>query len=102
MVTPWHPSTHRHHAQRDAITPNEEWIVSPHPRVPHLYVASGGSFHAWKFLPIVGKYVVRMVQGALAPAQADRWAWDSARPPKNYPYFPRRDLKDITGYQLSA
>jgi sarcosine oxidase / L-pipecolate oxidase len=41
-----------------------------------LYVAGGGSFHGWKFLPVIGDYIVDMLQGTLATEYADRWAWD--------------------------
>lgn len=49
----------------DPITPNQDFIICPHPHSKNLYIASGGSFHAWKFLPILGKYVVAMLQGEL-------------------------------------
>lgn len=45
---------------RDAITPNQNFIIS----------------HGYKFLPIIGKYVVRMLDGTLEKEAADRWAWD--------------------------
>ncbi|RAL58929.1 hypothetical protein DID88_009220 [Monilinia fructigena] len=38
----------------DGITPNQDFIISPHPRCQNLYIATGGSFHGWKFLPIIG------------------------------------------------
>lgn len=50
---------------REAITPNEDWAISSHPHVSHLYVASGGSFYAWKFSPTIGKYVSQMMRGEL-------------------------------------
>ncbi len=41
-------------------------------------MATGGSFHGWKFLPVIGKYVVRMLEGSLGKTLAARWAWDGA------------------------
>ena len=89
---------------RDAVTPNQDWIISAHPRCKGLYIAAGGSFHSWKFMPILGHYVVQMLQGKLDEEPASRWAWDRSNDGGAMPeYFPRRDLKDIPGYiQLSS
>jgi len=92
-------STHRTLC-RDAITPTQDWIISPHPRAPGLYVATGGSFHAWKFLPNIGRYVVQMLKGELREDYARRWSWDRAGDGGGNceSYIPARDLKDIHGY----
>ncbi|PGH08396.1 hypothetical protein GX51_01222 [Blastomyces parvus] len=83
----------------DAITPNQDWIISPHPHVQNLYIVAGGSFHAWKFLPNVGKYVVQMIDGQLGDEFAKRWAWDRSDEGGNCAnYIPTRDLKDVLGY----
>ncbi|KAG6036658.1 hypothetical protein E4U41_005566 [Claviceps citrina] len=60
----------------DASTPTHDFLITPHPHCQGLYVATGGSFHGWKFLPVIGEYVADMMQGSLAPEFADRWAWD--------------------------
>lgn len=84
---------------RDAITPNQDWVISPHPHVPDLYIIGGGSFHAWKFLPNIGKYVVQMINGELREEMMKRWAWDRSDEGGNcITYLPSRDLKDIPGY----
>ncbi|KIW35046.1 uncharacterized protein PV07_01772 [Cladophialophora immunda] len=80
----------------DAVTPNQDWIISPHPACKGLYIAGGGSFHSWKFLPTIGKYVTRMLKGELTSEQAEKWAWDR----KNegaacVMYIPQNDLKDF-------
>ncbi|KAI5866133.1 sarcosine oxidase [Durotheca rogersii] len=82
----------------DLSTPDEEWIISPHPAAGSLYVATGGSFHAFKFLPIIGKYVVQMIEGTLPEEYARRWAWDRKITPIRTPYMPRGDLSDVPGY----
>lgn len=61
---------------RDASTPTHDFLITPHPHSRGLYVATGGSFHGWKFLPVIGDYVADMMQGKLEPDFADRWAWD--------------------------
>jgi sarcosine oxidase / L-pipecolate oxidase len=87
---------------RDAITPNQDWIISPHVNVPNLYIAGGGSFHAWKFLPNIGKYVVQMLRGELEDVLAERWAWDRSDEGNNCAnYIPTRDLKNVPGYSRS-
>ncbi|KAL6361822.1 hypothetical protein LRP88_05298 [Fusarium phalaenopsidis] len=60
----------------DASTPTHDFLISPHPHCDNLYLATGGSFHGWKFLPVIGDYVVDMLQGTLDSDFADRWAWD--------------------------
>ncbi|KAF2663145.1 sarcosine oxidase [Microthyrium microscopicum] len=81
----------------DVVTKNQGWIISPHDACENLYVAAGGSFHAWKFLPILGEYVVAMLDGTLDEESVNRWSWysiaDSAGACESY--APRRDLKDI-------
>ncbi|KAK0631247.1 FAD dependent oxidoreductase [Immersiella caudata] len=66
----------------DAVTPSEDFIISPHSAAAGLYVATCGSFHGFKFLPVLGKYVVEMLEGRLDPALQKKWAWDSEQPPK--------------------
>ncbi|OHE90952.1 FAD dependent oxidoreductase [Colletotrichum orchidophilum] len=60
----------------DATTPGHDFLISPHSRCKNLYIATGGSFHAWKFFPVIGEYVVKMMHGKLEPEYADMWAWD--------------------------
>ncbi|KAI1140900.1 FAD dependent oxidoreductase [Hypoxylon sp. FL0543] len=60
----------------DALTPSDDFIISPHPASRGLYVATCGTFHGFKFFPILGKYVVRMLEGTLEPELQARWAWD--------------------------
>ncbi|KAJ8127798.1 hypothetical protein O1611_g5837 [Lasiodiplodia mahajangana] len=80
----------------DAVTPNQDWVISPHPACKGLYIAGGGSFHAWKFLPIIGKYVTQMLKGQLIAEQAQRWAWDrNDEGAACIMYIPHNDLKDF-------
>ncbi len=81
---------------RDAVTPNQDWIISSHPAAKGLYVAGGGSFHSWKFLPTIGKYVSRMLKGELGAEQAEKWVWDRANEwAACEMYIPRSDLRDF-------
>jgi len=82
----------------DAITPTQDFIICPHPESKNLFLATGGSFHAWKFFPLLGKYVVEMLEGGLSDEMTKRWAWD-----KHYQGFahtrkgivPRREMRDL-------
>ncbi|KAK2590045.1 hypothetical protein QQS21_012273 [Conoideocrella luteorostrata] len=58
----------------DAVSPNQDWIIDHHPNCNKLLVAGAGSFHAWKFLPTIGKYVVQRMLGDLDDDKAQKWA----------------------------
>ena len=80
---------------RDAVTPTQDWLMTPHPKVPRLFIAAGGSFHSWKLLPTIGAYVARMICEGFAEGseEARRWAWDKVGKGRACPmYWPERDL----------
>ncbi|KAF7510856.1 hypothetical protein GJ744_005956 [Endocarpon pusillum] len=80
----------------DAFTTSSDFIISPHPASKGLYVATCGSFHGWKFFPVLGKYVLQMLEGSLSPELAEKWAWDRERPdPSLNPDWPRAEMKDL-------
>jgi len=58
-------------------------------------VATCGSFHGWKFFPIIGKYVVEMLDGDLDLALREKWAWDRALPEQKPLQWPRKELRDL-------
>ncbi|KIW60737.1 hypothetical protein PV05_00931 [Exophiala xenobiotica] len=63
----------------EPLAPDEAWFVTPHTRCQNLYIATAGSGHAWKFLPILGEFTVRMMldpKGWEADELAKAWAWD--------------------------
>lgn len=61
---------------RDASTPTHDFLVAAHPHCDNLYLATGGSFHGWKFLPVIGDYVADLLAGTLDDDYVQRWAWD--------------------------
>lgn len=64
----------------DAVTPSEDWLLCrhPHPGLKNLVVATGGSFHSYKFLPIAGKYVAKVLKGESCGEEKDKaWKWKS-------------------------
>jgi sarcosine oxidase/L-pipecolate oxidase len=80
---PHFTSTHKPSRWRicfDAVTPTEDWLLCPHPHpsMRNLIVATGGSFHSYKFLPVAGKYVAKVLKGESLGEEKDRaWKWKS-------------------------
>ncbi|KAI9838888.1 MAG: hypothetical protein M1819_004096 [Sarea resinae] len=66
----------------DSITPTQHPLLSSHPsgHLQNLYLAIGGSFHSYKFLPIWGAYVAKVLRGESLGAELDEvWGWKDAR-----------------------
>jgi hypothetical protein len=81
---------------RDAFTTSSDFIISPHTAAKGLYVATCGNFHGWKFFPVLGKYIISMLEGTLEPELCEKWGWDRDRPdPKHFADWPRHDMKDM-------
>lgn len=62
----------------DARTPTQDWLLCRHPHVKlsNLYLAVGGSFHSYKFLPTAGLYMVNVLRGQSNGQEKDRaWGW---------------------------
>ncbi|KZO90340.1 FAD dependent oxidoreductase [Calocera viscosa TUFC12733] len=56
-------------------TPDSDWIFDFHPEHPKLLFATGGSGHAFKFLPILGLFALGRLEGTLDAETAGRFAW---------------------------
>ncbi|RAK95222.1 NAD(P)/FAD-dependent oxidoreductase [Aspergillus ibericus CBS 121593] len=64
-------------------TPTGDFIFDRHPEHPNLFIATGGTGHAYKFLPVIGKYISHAFQGRLPADLAARWKFHTdyrARP----------------------
>ncbi|KAL6236900.1 hypothetical protein BDW75DRAFT_205599 [Aspergillus navahoensis] len=59
-------------------TPKGDFIITYHPSHPHLFLATGGSGHAYKFFPLIGEKVVDALEGKLAPELRELWDWPEA------------------------
>ncbi|KAL4764309.1 FAD-dependent oxidoreductase [Aspergillus foveolatus] len=59
-------------------TPKGDFIITHHPSHPHLFLATGGSGHAYKFFPLIGEKVVDALEGKLAPELRALWDWPDA------------------------
>ncbi|KAF9700417.1 hypothetical protein EKO04_001700 [Ascochyta lentis] len=76
----------------DAVTPTEDWVMSRHPddRLKNVYIAVGGSFHSYKFLPNSGEYMLNVINGKSNGEEKDTaWKW------KNEEELKRRDAKEF-------
>lgn len=76
--------------------------ICPHPNAKNLYIATVGSNHGFKFLPVIGKYVADMLEGKLSPGYAELWSWKFGRRPDdvNNPHpYPVRELTELSGWE---
>ncbi|KAH7390487.1 FAD dependent oxidoreductase [Pyrenochaeta sp. MPI-SDFR-AT-0127] len=86
----------------DAITPSQDQLMTrhPHPQLGNLFLAVGGSFHSWKFLPTIGKYIANVLHGVSNGEERDkRWQWKTAHFEGRGAHehvVPKRELSDLT------
>lgn len=87
----------------DSITPTQNQLIChhPNPSLCNLYLTVGGSFHSYKFLPTIGKYVANVIQGVSNGGEKDRaWEWKQTGSPEKAEMahanvIPRREFKDL-------
>lgn len=86
----------------DADTPDFHFLISPHPKHAGLYLAAGGSAHGFKFMPVIGSYIVDMLEGKLDPITARKWSWrpGAEEAPNPHP-MPLIDLNTLPEWQRS-
>ncbi|KAI0459157.1 DAO-domain-containing protein [Xylaria acuta] len=56
-------------------TTTGDWIIDYHPSYKNLFIATGGSGHAFKFLPIIGEKVVDCLLGRCPEEFREKWKW---------------------------
>lgn len=83
----------------DAVSPDQNQLICQHPdpRLGNLYLATAGSFHSWKFLPVIGKYVVNVLNGQSNGEEKDRhWRWKTSFDSRgaHEKVLPRSELRD--------
>jgi sarcosine oxidase/L-pipecolate oxidase len=62
-----------------ADTPDGDFLIDYHPKYGRsLFIATGGSGHGFKFLPVIGDKIVDCMQGNCLDAFKDKWAWKEA------------------------
>lgn len=65
-------------------------------------MATIGSNHGFKFLPVIGKYIADMLEGSLSQEMQELWQWKHGKIPDDFkdPHpYPLRDLSTLTGWQ---
>lgn len=65
----------------NSTSPNGDFIVSYHPEYEGLFLATGGSGHAYKFFPVIGDKVVDALEGTLEPEFRKLWTWNEVVAP---------------------
>ncbi|KAG2153294.1 FAD dependent oxidoreductase [Suillus clintonianus] len=64
-------------------SPDGDWVIGRYPGDSGLVLATSGSGHAFKFLPILGKLVADVIEDKLDPKLAARFAVDREMKPPN-------------------
>lgn len=57
-------------------TPDGDFIIDYHPDLKGLFVATGGSGHGFKFLPVIGDKITDCVLGKCPEAFRGKWAFN--------------------------
>jgi sarcosine oxidase / L-pipecolate oxidase len=86
----------------DADTADRHFLVTPHPSQKGLFIATGGSAHGFKFLPIVGKYIADRIEGKLDAGIVRSWRWRAGEEvnTKNLAHLdPELELEELTGWR---
>jgi sarcosine oxidase/L-pipecolate oxidase len=60
-------------------TPNGDFLITYHPEYEGLFLATGGSGHGYKFLPIIGERIVDCVEERCPEEFKEKWAWPKER-----------------------
>jgi sarcosine oxidase/L-pipecolate oxidase len=60
-------------------TPRGDFLISYHSKYKGLFVATGGSGHGFKFLPIIGDKIVECVMGRTPEEFRGLWEWPAER-----------------------
>ncbi|KAF4633889.1 hypothetical protein G7Y89_g4224 [Cudoniella acicularis] len=56
-------------------TPTGDFIITYHPSYSNLFLATGGSGHGYKFLPVIGDKIVDCIEGRTPEEFKEKWAW---------------------------
>lgn len=54
------------------MTVSDDFVIDRHPDYDNVWIASGGGGHAFKFGPLIGRYVADRMTGATTDSQIDR------------------------------
>jgi sarcosine oxidase/L-pipecolate oxidase len=60
-------------------TPRGDFLITYHPEHEGLFMATGGSGHGFKFLPVIGDAIVDTLEGRCPEEFREKWAWPKER-----------------------
>jgi sarcosine oxidase / L-pipecolate oxidase len=60
-------------------SPDGDFLIDYHPDCSNLFLATGGSGHAFKFFPVIGEKIVDAIQGCLEAELREIWRWKKKR-----------------------
>ncbi|KAI9374737.1 FAD dependent oxidoreductase [Aspergillus egyptiacus] len=85
-------------------TADANLLICEHPRWKNFIVGTGDSGHTFKVLPNIGRHVVELIEGILAPELAEAWRWrpgcgDALKSRRD---APPKDLADMPGWKHDA
>ncbi|CCO31994.1 hypothetical protein BN14_06046 [Rhizoctonia solani AG-1 IB] len=60
-------------------TIDEDWIIDYHPDHPRLLLATGGSGHGFKFLPVLGRVIADRLENKLEDEARELFSFTRAR-----------------------
>jgi sarcosine oxidase/L-pipecolate oxidase len=63
-------------------TRDGDFLISHHPKYKGLFVATGGSGHGFKFLPVIGDAILECVMGRTPDDFKGKWDWPAERMPE--------------------
>lgn len=63
-------------------TRNGDFLIAHHPTYKGLFVATGGSGHGFKFLPVIGDSIVECIEGRTPEDFKGKWDWPAERVPE--------------------
>lgn len=55
--------------------PDGNFLIDYHPSCDRLFIATGGSGHAFKFFPVIGDKILAAIEHRLDPELKALWSW---------------------------
>ncbi|KAI8154909.1 L-pipecolate oxidase [Colletotrichum sp. SAR 10_65] len=64
-------------------TQTGDFLICHHPEAKNLFVATGGSGHGFKFLPVLGREIVNVLEGRGDKVFTEKWKWRAINKPED-------------------
>lgn len=86
---------------RRSRTPTKDFLITAHPRIDGIHIATGGSGHGWKFLPIIGDLILDSVEGKLPDELKRKWSFHHHEGEvQNDPHHELQELRHVVRSQV--